>query len=135
MLPGFVDAHSHFSVTAVMLNLNFSIASAPFGNVTSIPQMLQNAKEYIQKNKVPVGQSIFSTGYSDYKLAEHRHPTRYELDWISTEHPIVFGHYSGHAVVANSLAMALVGYTETIEPPPGGVFDKYPNGTLTGLLK
>ena len=36
MIPGFVDAHSHFSATAVLLNLNFSIASPPFGNVTSI---------------------------------------------------------------------------------------------------
>ena len=47
----------------------------------------------------------------------------------------MFGHYSGHAVVANSLALALVGYTEGKEPPRGGVFDKYENGTLTGLCK
>lgn len=73
--------------------------------------MLMNAKRFIEHNKVPIGQPIYSTGYSDYKLAEQRHPTRYELDWISTDHPIVFGHYSGHAVVANSLALALVGYT------------------------
>ena len=106
-----MDAHSHFSATAVLLNLNFSIASPPFGNVTSIKQILQNAKDYIQINNVPIGQPVYSTGYSDYKLEEHRHPTRYELDWVSTEHPIVFGHYSGHAVVANSLALALVGYT------------------------
>ena len=38
-------------------------------------------------------------------------------------------------MVANSLALELVGYTENVEPPPGGVFDKYPNGTLTGLCK
>ena len=38
-------------------------------------------------------------------------------------------------MVANSLALELVGYTENAEPPPGGVFDKYPNGTLTGLCK
>ena len=55
MVPGFVDAHSHFSATAVLLNLNFSIASPPFGNVTSIAQMLVNAKKYIQENKIPPG--------------------------------------------------------------------------------
>lgn len=47
MAPGFIDAHSHFGMTAVYLNQNFSIASRPFGNVTSIPQMLQNAKKYL----------------------------------------------------------------------------------------
>ena len=55
MVPGFVDAHSHFSATAVLLNLNFSIASPPFGNITSISQMLTNAKRYIKENKIPPG--------------------------------------------------------------------------------
>jgi len=135
MIPGFIDAHSHFGMTAVYLNQNFSIASRPFSNVTTIPQMLDNAKKYMNSNNISIGEPIYSIGYNDYELAEHRHPTRYELDWISSDHPIVFGHYSGHAVVANSLALELVGYTENSQPPPGGVFDKYPNGTLTGLCK
>jgi predicted amidohydrolase YtcJ len=135
MVPGFVDGHSHFGASAVALNLGFSIAPPPFGNVTSIPQLLMSARDYILRNDVPPGQAVYSMGYSDYQLVEHRHPTRYELDWVSTRHPIVLGHYSGHAVVANSLALELVGYAQEVRDPLGGVLDRYPNGTLTGLCK
>lgn len=55
---------------------------------------------------------MFGAGYNDYLLAERRHPTRYELDWISTEHPIVFQHFSAHVVVANSLAISLLNITD-----------------------
>ena len=40
MVPGFVDGHSHFSGSAVSVNLGFAIRSPPFGNVTSIAQMI-----------------------------------------------------------------------------------------------
>lgn len=60
LIPGFVDAHSHFSMTAVAQNLGFSISPPPFGSVTTIPQMLQNAKDYILNNNIPAGQKVYS---------------------------------------------------------------------------
>ena len=69
LIPGFIDGHSHFSLTANFLNQGFSIVSPPFGNVTTIQQMLQNAKDYIRDNKIPPGRPVYSTGYNDYKLA------------------------------------------------------------------
>jgi predicted amidohydrolase YtcJ len=112
LTPGFIDSHSHFSMTAVVQSLGFSISPPPFGSVSNIPQMLQNAKDYITSKRIPAGQKVFGAGYNDYLLAERRHPTRYELDWISTEHPIVFQHFSAHVVVANSLAISLLNITD-----------------------
>jgi predicted amidohydrolase YtcJ len=77
MVPGFVDPHSHFSLTAVAQSLGFSITPPPFGTVTSIQQMLQNAKDYIARENIPAGQKVYSEGYSDYQVVEHRHPTRF----------------------------------------------------------
>lgn len=77
LLPGFIDGHSHFSLTSVVQSLGFSISPPPFGTVTSIAQMLQNAKDYIVNNNIPAGQKVYSEGYSDYQVIEHRHPTRF----------------------------------------------------------
>jgi predicted amidohydrolase YtcJ len=135
LTPGFVDAHSHFGLTAVFLHLNFSISSPPFGNVTSIVQILQNVKDYIAAYNVPAGHKVYGYGYSDHDVAEHRHPTRYELDSISAVHPIILVHYSGHLLTANSLALAGAGYQDSSPNPAGGFLDHYPNGTLTGVVR
>ena len=78
---------------------------------------------------------MYSFGYNDYALDEKRHPNRYELDWVSTEHPVVFEHYSGHVLAANSMAMHLLNINESSTTPPGGVYERFENGTLTGLFK
>jgi predicted amidohydrolase YtcJ len=135
LTPGFVDSHSHYSLTAVFLHLNFSISSAPFGNVTTIAQMLQNVKDYIAAYNVPAGHKVFGYGYSDHDVSDHRHPTRYELDWISTVHPIILVHYTGHILVANSLALTSV-YSDASPNPTGGSLDRYANNnSLTGVCR
>jgi len=54
MMPGFYDAHSHIashSINKVRVNL----ASPPFGNITSIPQVQSIIKNYIIDNQIPAG--------------------------------------------------------------------------------
>ena len=68
-------------------------------------------------------------------LAEQRHPTRAELDGVSTEHPVAVMHISGHMMVANSMALAAVGISAETEDPVGGVIarregSREPNGLL-----
>ena len=42
MIPGFVDAHSHFSLTAIQMNQGFDLSPPPFGSVTSIADIITN---------------------------------------------------------------------------------------------
>ena len=135
MVPGFVDGHSHFSGSAVAANLGFTIRSPPFGNVTTIAEMVQNAKNYIKNKNLPPGETVYSFGYSDYAVVDKRHPTKFELDAVSTVHPVVFSHYSGHLLVANTYAMESVGYFDNSTEPDGGVFERFANGSLTGVFK
>lgn len=37
LMPGFVDPHSHFSMTALRYAQGFDISPPPFGTVSSIP--------------------------------------------------------------------------------------------------
>jgi len=59
-------------------------------------------------------------------LVEKRHPTRTELDGVSTEHPVVAMHVSGHMLVANSVALELVDISADTPDPEGGVIDQQP---------
>jgi predicted amidohydrolase YtcJ len=120
IIPGFIDSHSHFSLTAIKLGQGFDLSPPPFGSVTSIAQIVENIKGYISQNNIPAGKIIYGLGYSDIDLIEHRHPSRYDLDAASTVNPICIRHFSNHILACNSLALAEVGYTDDTPNPPGG---------------
>ena len=133
MMPGIVDAHSHFpgnGVDSFWVNLN----SPPVGSVTTIEQALDLLRE--KAKNTPKGEWIIAYGYDDTLLAEKRHLTRADLDSVSTEHPIYAMHVSGHMGVANSLALEMAGVTASTPDPEGGEFVRdEQSGELTGLLK
>ena len=132
LLPGFIDSHGHIS--AVMSFMAFeNIASPPVGQVDSIAdiQLLLSAKAA----EVPAGEWIMAAGYDDSLLAEQRHPTKFDLNAVSTEHPIMAWHVSGHLMVCNSPCLELAGYTPDRDDPEGGVIRRVegssePNGIL-----
>lgn len=132
LMPGFVDAHGHFpgsGLTAVAADLS----SPPVGDKQTMAAVLAALAE--QAKTVEPGAWVFGTGYDDTLLAEQRHPTRAELDSVSTEHPVVAVHVSGHMVVANSMALEIAGISADTEDPVGGVIgrregSREPNGLL-----
>lgn len=77
LIPGLVDAHSHFSATATRLSQGLNIAPPPFGPASSIPALLDSIRTYITTNNIPAGQAITAGGYNDLDMVEGRHPTRY----------------------------------------------------------
>jgi predicted amidohydrolase YtcJ len=73
----------------------------------------------LKLHRVITGQTVFGDGYDDSLLEEGRHPTRFDLDRASTDHPIVLNHVSGHLVAVNSAALA-AGHVTTATPDPAG---------------
>lgn len=132
LLPGFIDAHGHFpgsGLRVVAADLN----SPPIGTLTTMAEVLAALK--VQAADTEPGKWVSGFGYDDTLLAEQRHPTRAELDQISTEHPVVAMHVSGHMIVANSMALEQVGIDATTPDPEGGVIGRRagsdePNGLL-----
>jgi len=133
LLPGFIDAHGHFpgsGLKVVAADLN----SPPIGTLTSMDEVLVAMAQ--QAEKTPAGQWVSGFGYDDTLLEEQRHPTRAELDAVSSEHPVVAMHISGHMVVANSLALAEVGIVADTPDPEGGVIGRLPGSREpNGLLE
>ncbi|MGD8678067.1 MAG: amidohydrolase, partial [Chromatiales bacterium] len=78
---------------------------------------------------------IIGFGYDNATLAEHRHPTRDELDEISADIPVYVIHQSGHFGVANSKALEIAGITKETPDPPGGIIRRGPDGEPNGVLE
>jgi len=134
LLPGFIDAHGHFTFAARFMNF-INVSSPPVGRAETIDDIVRILADDIERN--PVGESdwIVGYGYDDSLLAENRHPTRDDLDRVTTDHPIVLMHVSGHLAAANSKALALSGISADSDDPPGGVIrrrpdSREPNGVL-----
>lgn len=134
LIPGFVDAHSHFPESGIRALYRVDCNSPPIGSTKSIADIISRLKEAAQKT--PKGQWIQAFGYDDTLLAEKRHPTRDDLDQATTEHPVWLSHVSGHLGVANSLALAQTNITEATPDPKGGVIRRYPGTTKpNGVLE
>ena len=105
MLPGFIDAHGHFPMAGDSALTQVAIQSPPVGTINSIPELLEALRA--KAAETPKGEWVFGMGYDDTLLAEKRHPTKEELDSVSTDHPVFAMHVSLHMGVANTALQAL----------------------------
>ena len=134
LLPGFIDSHGHFSFTARLLEFA-NLSSPPVGTAENIGDVNKLLARHIADRQIPEGEWVLGYGYDDSLLAENRHPTRDDLDRVSTDHPIVLMHVSGHLAAVNSAALAAAGIDAGTDNPPGGVIrrcpgSREPNGVL-----
>ncbi len=132
LMPGFIDAHGHFPGSALTV-INADLNSPPIGDKKTMVDVMAALKSLAERT--PAGDWVIAMGYDDTLLAEKRHPTRAELDEVSTTHPVVAIHVSGHMSVANSLALEAVGIDANTPDPEGGVIGRRegssePNGLL-----
>jgi len=139
LLPGFVDAHGHL-VVGGMQGLSANLLAPPDGNVTDIPSLLKTLRDWVEANKAAVAKTklIIGFGYDPSTLKEQRHPTRDELDTISTEYAVMLVHQSAHFGAVNSKALEMAGYTAATKDPAGGVIrrragSQEPDGVLEEL--
>jgi predicted amidohydrolase YtcJ len=134
LLPGFVDGHGHLAKLAEALE-SADLSAPPVGTVTDIASLIEVLRTFIRERAMPAGQWVTGRGYDNAFLAESRHPTREDLDRVSTQHPIYLSHVSGHLGAANSLALELVGLSASTPNPPGGVIRCRPDGEPDGVVE
>ncbi|WP_138921460.1 amidohydrolase [Novosphingobium pentaromativorans] len=132
MLPGFIDAHGHIAMVAQQADLA-ALAPPPVGGVTSIASLEDALRKYMATH--PEGW-IVGMGYDDAELAEKRHPTRHELDAVSTDRPILIMHISGHLAAANTKALEMAGLLHPDKDPPAGVIRREADGKIaSGVIE
>ncbi|MGD9891827.1 MAG: amidohydrolase family protein, partial [Dehalococcoidia bacterium] len=111
--PGFVDAHNHFSLTALE-PVSVDCRTPP---VRSIDGLLARVRDAVAS--LPPGRWLRGHGYDEATLGS-RHPTRADLDAAAPDHPVVLVHWTVHRCVANSAALRAAGIREDAPNPSGG---------------
>lgn len=132
LLPGFIDAHSHISFEGLTKGMMVNLSQPPVGTIKTIPELLDRLKE--RASITPEGEWVVGFGYDDQALMEARHPTKQELDSVSTKHNVIIIHISLHMVVTNSLRLDETGIGPETADPTGGHIARDETGRATGLL-
>jgi predicted amidohydrolase YtcJ len=115
VVPGFIDSHCHMMRTGADRMIKVDLSEE--AGVHSIADLVEGLKERAQETLV--GEWVVGYQEDDSKLTEKRHPTRWDLDEASTEHPIIISTVGGHFYVANSLAFEKAGVSKDTPDPVG----------------
>ncbi|KQZ72712.1 hypothetical protein ASE06_09505 [Sphingopyxis sp. Root214] len=133
LLPGFIDAHSHFTLATMMAGgLDLRDGGGP--PVADIAGLQGAIRDHIAARALPKDGWVVVWQYDHETLAEKRHITRAELDAVASDRPIVVFHVSLHGAVANSAALAAAGIDESTPVPPGAMILRDDAGKLNGVL-
>lgn len=125
--PGFNDSHLH------LINWGQSLDGVGLNSAHSVQEIVKLGQEYIQTN--PERDWILGRGFNEENFKEKQLPTRFDLDQISSDKPILFTRACGHICIANSKLLQLAGLDASTLDPHGGSIDRdpltlEPNGIL-----
>jgi predicted amidohydrolase YtcJ len=137
LLPGFIDAHAHFAGFPSQ-SIGAQILPPPDAGANNIDALIQILKDWSTPENIKLTGWIFGMGFDDSVLEDKRFPTKADLDKVSTEHPVMIVHISGHFCVVNSKGLELLKLTAESPDPEGGLIrripgTKEPNGVLEEL--
>jgi len=128
---GFNDSHMH------TVSYGQSLTTIALGShCKSLAGLKAYVKQEIEKRDITPGSWVRGRGWNqDFFQDEVRFLTRYDLDEISTEHPICLTRACGHACVVNSLALEMLGIDKNTKQVPGGHFDLDDNNEPLGIFR
>ena len=129
IVPGLTDAHVHLFAIAnerQQISLN-----GP--DIRSITDVLNRISDAARRSS-PM-QWIRAVGFDENNLAEHRYPTRDEIDAAAPGHPVIIRRFCGHTAILNSAALKQLHIDDGVSDPPSGSFGRGAAGRLDGSAK
>jgi len=116
MYPGFTDAHGH------LLGIGLREMTLNLEGTASVKDL--KSRVAATASETPKGETIYGRGWIETHWPEKRFPNRYDLDEVSTDHPIILERADGHAIVVNSKTLELAKITAKTPSPYGGAINK-----------
>ena len=134
LLPGFIDAHSHFSLAMQTIDWA-NVSSPPVSDIKSIDDIIARLKDHRHEKSLGAGEWVIGWGYDPDLLLDQRHPNKLDLDEAFPDQPVFLSHASGHLGVVNSTALKLLGWSAETPDPQGGQIMRLENSLEpSGLL-
>jgi predicted amidohydrolase YtcJ len=130
LLPGFNDSHLH------LYQYGSNIRNIRAYDVTSIDALVKRGRELIDRIDAPPGSVVTGVGWNETMFTvDKRHPNRYDMDRISTEHAVIIDRVCGHSLCCNSLALKMAGITCGTPQVEGGRMDIDEHGEPLGIFR
>jgi predicted amidohydrolase YtcJ len=126
LLPGLIDAHGH------IMDLGFSLVQVDLSATTSLADAQTKVANYAASHPNPAW--VQGSGWNQEKWGLGRFPTAADLDLTVRDRPVVLDRVDGHAVLANTAAMAAAGITTATKDPAGGRIERDAEGKPTGVF-
>jgi predicted amidohydrolase YtcJ len=125
LLPGFLDAHSHY-INSLLVANQCKLYAPPSGPAKDVESIVAELKRFAEERKIPKGEEIIGYGYDENVMPNGKLLNRDDLDKVFPDNPVRVDHVSMHGTVLNSLAMKKYGYSAETKTPPGGVIVRKP---------
>ncbi len=127
VMPGFNDAHLHLA------DAGLQKLSVDLKGVKTLEEFRQRLLAKVQTAKA--GEWILGGGWDETLWPVKTLPSRWDLDEVSSGHPVFLDRVDGHLAVANTRALQLASITIASKDPQGGKIDRDENGQPTGILR
>lgn len=125
LLPGFIDAHSHYYSSLSVAN-QVNVYPPPAGPGADPDAIVAELVKFRDINKIPKDVLIQAYGYDENVMPDGKLLNRDHLDKVFPDNPVLVGHVSMHGAVMNSAAMKLWNITSKTKTPPGGIIVRKP---------
>ncbi|UEJ84523.1 amidohydrolase family protein [Brachybacterium halotolerans subsp. kimchii] len=129
LMPSFIDSHGH------LLAHGRLAALVDLEGARSIDEVVAAFRERLAARDAGDDSPLIGAKYDPTQLAEGRHPTRDDLDRVSTEIPVLAMHRSMHVGAANSVLVEAAGITAETPDPEGGRFGRRDDGSPDGFAE
>lgn len=127
VMPGFNDAHLHLA------SAGFERQSVNLVGVKSLAEFRDRIKARVAT--AAPGEWILGGGWDQTLWPVKEVPTRWDVDEVTTDHPVFLQRVDGHIAVANTRALQLASITLASHEPDGGQIDRDASGQPTGILR
>jgi predicted amidohydrolase YtcJ len=125
LLPGFLDAHSHY-INSLLVANQCKLYAPPAGPGKDVDSIVAALRTFVDERQIPKGEMVMGYGYDDTVMPGGRPLNREDLDKAFPDHAVRVDHVSMHGAVLNSLALKKYGISAATRTPPGGVIVRKP---------